>query len=173
MCVVQSLYIFSQRLYIADVRLIFQEVLTFFNWNNCQDRVIFIRFLWGEVNVCFTPACVSFRDCMPSRSGFTLLICAWFSDSHYRSLTERLSKTVYFLSASWGAKSMCVLRQPVCRSEPVCPLISAVQVEETMIPSMESYRPEEGAQITGFTPFSMTALESTDLYCLRLAYTFK
>lgn len=63
---------------------------------------------------------------------------------------------------------------PVCgRLGPVWPLISAVQVEETMTPSMKSYRPEEAAQTSGFTPFSMTALESTDLYCLRLAYTFK
>ncbi len=53
------------------------------------------------------------------------------------------------------------------------PSYLAVQVEETMTPSMESYGPEETAQTTGFTPFSMTALESTDLYCLQLAYTFK
>ena len=57
LCVVQSLYAFSQRLYIADVRLIFQEVLTFFNWTIVKDCVFFIRFMGGEVNVRFMPVC--------------------------------------------------------------------------------------------------------------------
>lgn len=91
---------------------------------------------------------------------------------HYLCKLKQLPNTVYFSSASWETKSMCVLSWSAGRSETVWPLISAVQVDETMTPSMESYRPE-AAQTTGFTPFSMTTLESTDLYCLRLAYTFK